>query len=355
MSNTQYITALRFPLALLVVFIHTHNAQWQLIETGSAPTPASFLSGILPTFAVPMFFALSGYLFFYKLRAFTLSSYVEKIKRRLLTLALPYLLWNLIAFGLYALQSKLSGQALTYPFSPGLWWNCRELAAPFSNMWGLSVGVSTAPIQQPLWFVRDLMLIVLITPIIYGLLKRLGAWSLLLLGGIYYTSLWPNWGGVSFMGIWYFSLGAWFSIAQRDVVSFTRPWLIPAAVLAPLCVIVLTWFGMGPSALHQTAQALYVLSAMTLSVHAANNFAASHTPNARLANSSFFVYAAHTIVLLPLTAVISRSVAGANVMLQGVAFVVCALLATAICVAIYALLHRYLPKLSAPLTGQFKK
>ena len=149
MSNTHYITALRFPLALLVVFIHTHNAQWQLIETGSAPTLASFLSGILPTFAVPLFFALSGYLFFYKVSAFSLDCYVGKVRRRMLTLAVPYLLWNLIAFGLYALQSKLSGHALAYPFSPELWWNCRELAAPFTNVWGFTVGASTAPIQPP--------------------------------------------------------------------------------------------------------------------------------------------------------------------------------------------------------------
>lgn len=355
MSNTHYITALRFPLALLVVFIHTHNAQWQLIETGSAPTLASFLSGILPTFAVPLFFALSGYLFFYKVRTFDLVCYAGKLRRRMLTLAIPYLLWNLIAFGLYALQSKLNGQALPYPFSPQLWCNCRELAAPFTNIWGFSVGASTAPVQQPLWFVRDLMLIVLASPIIYGIFKRIGAWTLLLLGIIYYTNLWPNPGGISFTGFWYFSLGAWFSITRRDVVSTTRPWLIPSAILAPLCVIALTWFGMGPSGIHQAAQSVYVVSAMILAIHAANNYTSSHTPGKWLANSSFFVYAAHTIVLLPLTSVISRSVATAGTMLQGIAFIGCALLATTICLGIYAVLHRYAPRLSAPLTGLFRK
>lgn len=354
MSNTHYITALRFPLALLVVFIHTHNAQWQLIETGSAPTLASFLSGILPTFAVPLFFALSGYLFFYKVSAFSLDCYVGKVRRRMLTLAVPYLLWNLIAFGLYALQSKLSGHALAYPFSPELWWNCRELAAPFTNVWGFTVGASTAPIQQPLWFMRDLMLIVLLSPLIYGLLRRGGWWKLLVLGAVYYTGLWPNPGGISFMGIWYFSLGAWFSITRRDVVSFTRPWLIPAAVLTPLCAIVLTWFGMGHSTANQVAQSIYVLSAMTLAIHAAHNFASTHTPSAWLAHSSFFIYAAHTIVLLPLTAVVARSVAGSGMLLQGVAFVGCALLATMICAATYRVLHRFMPRLSAPLTGQYK-
>ena len=201
---------------------------------------------------------------------------------------------------------------------------------------------------------RDLMLIVLLSPLVYGLLRRSGWWKLLVLGAVYYTGLWPNPGGISFMGIWYFSLGAWFSITRRDVVSFTRPWLIPAAVLTPLCAIVLPWFGMGHSTANQVAQSIYVLSAMTLAIHAAHNFASTHTPSAWLAHSSFFIYAAHTIVLLPLTAVVARSVAGSGMLLQGVAFVGCALLATMICAATYRVLHRFMPRLSAPLTGQYK-
>lgn len=353
--TTYYITALRFPLALLVVFIHTYNSAWQLTVTGSAPTGAYFLSNVLPTFAVPMFFAISGYLFFLNVRDFTAGTYLDKLRRRVLTLAVPYVVWNLVAFGLYALQSQAAGEALPYGLSPDLLWGCRTLSGESVNALGWTVGAATAPVQQPLWFVRDLIVLTVLSPAFYAALRHkfAGPAVLLLLGAVYYGGLWPNAGGVSFMGPWFFGLGAWAGIHRLDVPAATRRALKPALILVPVCWLMLMWFPDGRNAVHLVAQGIYVFAAMISAVHAASFFTQHRRPSPLWAGSSFFVYAAHTIVLLPLTKWVAPRAAGCGAWAEVPAFLVCALTAAMLCVAVYAVLQRCMPRLSAPLTGQF--
>ena len=52
-----------------------------------------FLREIMATYAVPLFFVMSGYFFF---RNFTPQKYPDKIKSRFRTLVIPYLSWNII-------------------------------------------------------------------------------------------------------------------------------------------------------------------------------------------------------------------------------------------------------------------
>lgn len=354
MRNTSYITALRFPLALLVVLIHTYNSSWQLIETGSAPTPAWFAARVLPTFAVPMFFAVSGYLFFLNIRAFTAGTYIDKLRRRMLTLAVPYVVWNLIAFGLYALQDISAGRALQYAFSPDLFWGCRNLGGESVSAPGWIIGAATAPVQQPLWFVRDLIVLAVLSPLFYAALRHriIGPIVLLLLGAVYYGELWPNFGGVSFMGPWFFGLGAWAGIRRLDVPAVTRPALKPALALLPVCGVALMWFPGGDGIIHLAAQGVYVFAAGISAIHIASFFTQHRRPSRLWAGSSFFVYAAHTIVLLPLTTRVAPRVADCGTWVQGLAYLACAFTATLLCVAVYAVLQHYSPRASAPLTGQ---
>ena len=67
--------------------------------------------------------------------------------------------------------------------------------------------------------------------------------------------------------------------------------VIPAAAATTLC----------SGALATAARHIYVLCAIITAISIATWFAKRHTASPTLAKSSFFVYAAHTIFLLPLT------------------------------------------------------
>lgn len=363
MPDTRYITALRFPLALLVVLIHTYNSDWRRLTDGAFPMVADFLSHVVPSFAVSLFFAVSGYLFFLRVRSFTPAVYAEKLRRRALTLLLPYVVWNFCAFCLYAAQDMAGGQSFALPLSPDLLWGCRELSAASVGIAGLPVGAVSAPVLLPLWFVRDLMLAVLLSPLVWWLLRRLGAVVPLLLGVACHLDLWPNFCGVSLSGLFFFSLGAAFSVprggsaagGQRDVIAATRLLFVPALVAVPLTLGLKVLCPDGTPFVTGVSQPLYVFSAMIVAVHAADRLTRRRVPSALLAGSSFFLYAAHAIVLRPITRVVSGWALERNFAVQVALYLGCAAAAVGICLLAYAVISRWCPRLGAPFTGQFGK
>lgn len=351
----SYIAALRFPLAVLVVLIHANNTVWQGMEWGSIGGIPYFLTRVLPTFAVPLFFAMSGYLFFLNRREFGVADYVEKLRRRFFTLVVPYLLWNVLAFGLYALKDVMAGQDLQQSFSFNIFWGSKPLGTASVNAMGWSLAATTAPVLEQLWFVRDLIVCVLLTPLIYIVLKIGGAVGLLLFALVFYAQLWPNYGGMSFTGLWFFTLGAWFSISEKDPLRTTRRLLAPSLALLPPTWLALVLFPEGGEIVHQIAQPVCVLASMVASIHVADFFCRQRRLGKFLPASSFFLYACHTIVLLPLTAQAVCLSAGKGPLLRLLLFILCPVLAIALCLLLFYVLSRWLPRLSAPLTGIYHR
>lgn len=352
MQNLRYITALRFPLALLVVLIHSYNSVWRTAAHAQVEVLGSLLSHIVPTFAVPLFFAISGYLFFLNVESLTWQSYKHKLQRRCFSLLIPYLCWNVVAFALYALKDVAAHHALQHPLTLNLLWGCTPIGTASTNALGWQVAASTAPVQEPLWFVRDLMVMVIASPLVYVVLRRLKWVGLVLIGAIYYSGLWPNPAGFTFTSVWFFSLGAWFSISHRQVMSTLRPLVKPCAALIVPMVLALMLFRQTNEAWWLPLQQLYVLAAMVVSVAVAHTVSQRRAPRMWLANSSFFVYAAHTIVLLPISQALVHWALLKWAVWQNVAFLLCPLLAIMVCLVAYYILNRYMPRAAWVLTGK---
>ena len=95
---------LRFPLIVGVVLIHNNleeiNIQGKTISYGSWPWLSylmEFFSSVLPTIAVPLFFFISGFLFFHH-TDFDGTVYKKKLKSRCRTLLVTYLIRNFAGF-----------------------------------------------------------------------------------------------------------------------------------------------------------------------------------------------------------------------------------------------------------------
>ena len=109
-----------------------------------------FLEFVFSTFtrvAVPVFFVISGYLLFKHYN-------ISKIARRTRTVFVPFLLWSIITIAVFAFLQHV-------PF----------LSSYFNNQFQLtSESVFTRtfikPLNGALWFLRDLYILVLISPII---------------------------------------------------------------------------------------------------------------------------------------------------------------------------------------------
>jgi fucose 4-O-acetylase-like acetyltransferase len=179
----------------------------------------TFISGGLVKISTPLLFALSGFLFFRNFdgRSFT-GWFGAKLKSRIRTLLTPYLFWS--AWGLlvvFLMQQVPPARPFFYTtlvadYTPAQW-----LDKLFLN-----------PFPYQLWFIRDLMVYVLLTPVIYPCLKRGG-----LLLPVVFLGLWMGEIPLKFVvteGLFFYIIGAWLAQDRRLRLNFQWPPL-PALLL----------------------------------------------------------------------------------------------------------------------------
>lgn len=163
------ITALRFSLAVFVVFIHNQLDSAIHFSDGDfiVEMPIwiqiihdifiNYLGGI----AVPVFFIISGYLFFAKPKPIVVT-FKSKFKR----IVLPYILWTLIAILLFfiAQRFEFSKPYFSQPEKIISNWGMLDYFRAFWA-WDTSIDLHP-PFVSPFWYVRNLIIMMLISPLI---------------------------------------------------------------------------------------------------------------------------------------------------------------------------------------------
>ena len=223
-SQYEVIRQLRFPMIVLVTFAHSYGK----VEDGFSLLASDWntyeflkllVSQTLVKVAVPVFFIMSGYLFFANVDKWDVVTYKKKILRRIKTLLIPYLIWNL----LMAVKLKT--------FSMSMFWAYWDPAGKQIDWFGHEQ-LMTAPANMPLWFLRDLMVVSLLTPIIYILARRLGYWLMAVLTILYLSGICAFIPGLSAYAVYFFTFGAFFSIRGTDLVENLKRFEWPAYVLS---------------------------------------------------------------------------------------------------------------------------
>lgn len=222
-KTSDVIMLSRFPLAVLVVFIHSVGD-----INGSYYHLRDFISHSLLSFVVPAFFIMSGYLFFMNVEDRTISKwYRDKIKKRAKTLLLPYVIWNLITLML---------DFLKYVKHSICWINYGD-----TSLWGVinKTFFDYMPIDLPLWYIRDLIIMVVFSPALYYLLKILTYLFVVVIG------IWYFIGGnfiINPVSLLFFSLGGLLAIRNVNLLLFNTRWQILLAVSLTFGLSVLMFF-----------------------------------------------------------------------------------------------------------------
>ena len=182
-SMSEIINFLRIPLIIMVVFLHSYTATQNMDWVGRSGQWYTFityeLSLVLGNAAVPIFFFISGYLFF--LHDYNGKiDYEKKWSNRIDTLLVPYFLWNLIVICVYLVFQLMPSTSLYFSNEHNIiceyslsdffraFWDCGD--------WNKGNGT---PILSPFWFIRNLIIMSLCTPIFHLLNKYLKMWWLL--------------------------------------------------------------------------------------------------------------------------------------------------------------------------------
>ena len=157
-KKKEYIS---FILSILVLFIHSYFAKDSTGESFISlfnQKFSYFFSRSITQFAVPMFFMLSGITFF---RGYSNKEYPRKIKARVYTLIIPYLLWNTVwmlweIFCSYSFIAKFSETGETFPLT-------------FAS---ILKGVFFYGCNIPFWFIFDIIVFSFAAPLLFLIIRN---------------------------------------------------------------------------------------------------------------------------------------------------------------------------------------
>ena len=146
---SEKIKILSFLLTVLIVILHANMAY---LCTGGVSFLQEVMTAEVTRIAVPLFYLISGFLFFINYQN-SWSDYKRKLSARTRSLLIPYILFLLCG----SLAMFVLGHVYTID---ALWEIIKHGIRLFP------------PIFYPLWFLRDLYVMVLIAPIVYWVVKK---------------------------------------------------------------------------------------------------------------------------------------------------------------------------------------
>lgn len=286
--QSDVISFLRFPLIVGVVMIHVSVSTLQC-ESHIAYNATYYLfAQILARIAVPMFFLFSGFLLFHKCIDYTRHIYLNKLKSRLKTLLIPYLIWNLITI------------IVSLVFNHEIQFNIEYFVRAFWNLnIETTVGATTAsyPICIQFWYIRDLMVLVFLSPIIYWMVKKFNYWCVAVLGVLWIFNWWYHISGLSITGLFFFSLGAFFSIHKKNFIAALKRYALYWTVSYLVLIIpVLYMHEVGWNPLRRITIIVGIVSTLSITARMLDN--GRWSVSKKLSESSFFIFACHMLVLL---------------------------------------------------------
>ncbi len=292
------LSMLRFPLIVGVVFIHTYGNEVVLSNSTMGVTSTSYLidfirnlfSEGIARIAVPLFFLLSGYFFFLNFY-YSAENYSKKVKSRISTLLIPFLFWNAFTLLLLALAQYLPA---TQPFFS-------EKSDPISTFGVFDYlnaifGLNRSPISYQFWFIRDLIVMSLLAPAIYLILKKVPRIFFLVIFTLWFFKLWPIY-VPSVAAFAFFYAGAYFAHTNISLFTLDRfGFLLTVFYLGILLVDTMTKDYMLNSYIHNIGILLGIVSMLFVSKFIVGLNVAR---NALLwaGGCSFFVFAVHEPML----------------------------------------------------------
>ena len=312
------IDYLRPLLAIMVVGLHVrpyYTTGTELFFDGTFEALVITIFRVLFSMAVPFFFLISGYFFYKGLQDWDKSVWSDKIRKRIRTLLVPYLLWNLIAFAGYCI-TRFAGHVIKGVPFPDLieelsergwirllWDRCLygDIKPDVINLFGYAVSTGS-PMNGPTWFLRDLFVVLLFTPVIWWLIRHLKKSFIIIAGILYVVDLWFPFAGFSSKAFFMFSLGAWLFLTGNNLVSISQnhPRIQALTALALLLVAAMS-LGYNEWIYCILSRLFIVCAIPVLFRMVAKKVMTGETATKKwkqdLSNSSFFVYVVHTVLI----------------------------------------------------------
>lgn len=291
-ETSRRITALRFILMVLVVLIHANLKEddalnyyhLDFVQPAWIGWLKNFVCGSLGGAAVPLFFFFSAYLQFRKN-----DRYPVLLKKRARTLLVPYMAWTLLTVLLYFAAQSIpqTAQFFANPINIVRNWRGLDWLKIFTYH-NLDEGLRY-PLVYQFWFLRDLMIFIVLSPLLRLVLVRFPA-AFLALCAAYLCGL-PVFITPSTGALFFYCAGL--LAAEKDVDFFALSDRLRFGEYLALIAFVelVSAFSSAPiGALKTALYCLFWLKVSRFIIQSGRAYAVAE----RLSGYSFFLYAVHT-------------------------------------------------------------
>ena len=339
---SEAITWLRFPLIFLIILLHCYS-------TVRLPGNHEFYFKVIYPFSlwlgetgVPGFFFISGFLFF-----LSKKHYQQKLETRFRTLLIPYLLWNTLLLVLYILvyiagyPQDINGKSIAD-------YTLIDYIRAFWDRGSYDDG-NFVPILCPFWYIRNLLMMSVLSPLFYYIIKYVR--ELFLMAVAIWWLMTPHNAFIS-QTILFFCLGAYFSILDKNPLEiftkFKKTILLLCAIAAFADIVVHTIY-VTPANL-QIHRIALILNIPTLFILA--DFCSQRNITSKLLpNAAFIVFSVHYPIVVIMRKACAAKLGDASDLIHISLYFLCVLLATSLSLLIYIWLDKFCPKVKNILSG----
>lgn len=350
--KSKTIDLLRFPLTILVIWIHAQYTNDILFDNPITHGCCIVLGKVIGRLAVPTFFIISGYLFF--LGDFNTQTYQNKIIKRIKTLFIPFIIWNALAIlFLYLLQVNniVSGSKSVTDYA---WYDYLYSFYAGGLIDGKNLFATHYTANVSMWFIRDLICMCLISPVFYYLLNHFHK-TVLIGFGLCWIFCVPSIPGFTWTAILFFAIGAAISIQKKNIEN-------ELCKYQPLMkYLFIGWIIFSGIAVYTyLQQRQYVLQLFNLSIVLGVPFLLlfakylnkrnKHFPQ-YITNATFFIYAAHIFIIMILIGGAKRFIPQNLDIIYAFVYLLSPVICYIVLVPVHGFINKYMPKLYTVICG----
>ena len=339
---SEAITWIRFPLIFFIILLHCYS-------TVRIPGNHVLYFKVIYPFSlwlgetgVPGFFFISGFLFF-----LSKKYYLQKLKIRFHTLLIPYILWNTLLLGFYILAyyagypQDINGKNIeNYTYI--------DFIRAFWDRGSYDEG-NFVPILCPFWYIRNLLIMSVLSPLLYYIIKY--SRELFLMVVAIWWLMTPHNAFIS-QTILFFCLGAYFSILDKNpleiFIKYRKPLLVLCVTAAFADIMVHTiYVTLVNLQIHRIALILNIPALFILA-----DFCCQRNITSKLLpNATFIVFSVHYPIVVVMRKACASQLGDASDIIHIPLYFVCVIVATTISIISYVWLDKYLPKVKNILSG----
>lgn len=288
------IDSMRFPLIFLVVFVHMLPFEQSGVKLSWDTDEIYILisemfSHNLGRLAVPCFFLISGYYFFRKRDANISKFFIGQFGKKWHSLLLPFLIWNLVSIAAILLKHHLF---VKLGLGPDRKYETLQNASLYKLFWGM-------PVNFPLWYVRDLICMVLLSPLFYILFKHVKYFGMILIGSLYFANIETQIPGLSATALFFFGLGSYLAFNQINLLHYSVKYKLLNACLA--LVLLCSSTLMNGTIYHEYIIRIFSFFGLLSLINLFDYLNKNEMVSSRLTNLApigFFIYVTHEIYIL---------------------------------------------------------